>query len=89
MTDRIQAEAREKQAVFFNSDDDLFSVLTFDLVIAVCAMLFAILANPKRPFERGAFSLLMLLSLGLYLSWRALDTLPPLRRSSAAFASRS
>ncbi|MDK4718214.1 glycosyltransferase family 2 protein [Rhizobium sp. CNPSo 3968] len=68
--------------MFFSSDDDLFSVLIFDLVIAACAMLFAMLANPKRPFERAAFSLLMLLSLGLYLSWRALDTLPPFELSA-------
>ncbi|MDE1993918.1 MAG: glycosyltransferase [Rhizobiaceae bacterium] len=63
--------------MFFSSDDDLFDVLTFDVVIAACAILFALLADPKRTFDRVAFSLLMLSSLGLYISWRALDTLPP------------
>ncbi|AYG70091.1 MULTISPECIES: cellulose synthase catalytic subunit [unclassified Rhizobium] len=63
--------------MFFSSDDDLSNVLTFDVVIAACAILFALLADPKRTVDRVVFSLLMLASLGLYISWRALDTLPP------------
>ncbi|MDL2409842.1 glycosyltransferase family 2 protein [Rhizobium calliandrae] len=68
--------------MFFSSTDDISSVLGFDLLIAICALLFAMLGDPKRVFERAAFSLLMLLSLGLYISWRALDTLPPFEFSA-------
>ncbi|MGG6897603.1 MULTISPECIES: glycosyltransferase family 2 protein [Rhizobium] len=64
--------------MYFNSDGDVQTVLWFDLAIAACAILFAFVADPKRSFDRFAFGIIMLMSLGTYIVWRALDTLPPL-----------
>jgi len=67
--------------MYFSPDGDVQSVLYVNLVIALCAILFTILADPRRVLDRLAFSAIMLLSLGLYIFWRATDTLPPFELS--------
>lgn len=63
--------------MYFSSDGDIQSVLFVNLVIAICAILFTMMADPGRLVDRLAFSVIMLLSLGIYIVWRAVDTLPP------------
>lgn len=62
--------------MYFSSDGDVQSVLYVNLVIAICATVFTMLADPRRLPDRLAFSAIMLLSLGIYMLWRATDTLP-------------
>ncbi|HCV72310.1 MAG TPA: hypothetical protein DHE23_14275, partial [Agrobacterium sp.] len=57
----------EDKSMYFSPDGDVQSVLYVNLVIALCAILFTILADPRRVLDRLAFSAIMLLSLGLYI----------------------
>lgn len=70
--------------MYFSSEGDIQSILYVNLVIALGAILFAMLADPKRFVDRLAFSVIMLLSLGTYIVWRAVDTLPPMEFSLEA-----
>ncbi|ANV26743.1 MULTISPECIES: glycosyltransferase family 2 protein [Agrobacterium] len=67
--------------MYFTSEGDVQSVLYVNLIIALCAILFTMLADPRRTLDRLAFSAIMLLSLSVYILWRATDTLPPLELS--------
>ncbi|WP_313474938.1 glycosyltransferase, partial [Agrobacterium pusense] len=67
--------------MYFTSEGDVQSVLYVNLIIALCAILFTMLADPRRTLDRLAFSTIMLLSLSVYILWRATDTLPPLELS--------
>jgi len=67
--------------MYFSADGDIQSVLFVNLVIALCAILFTMLADPRRALDRLAFSTIMLLSLSIYILWRATDTLPPFELS--------
>jgi cellulose synthase (UDP-forming) len=63
--------------MYFSANGDVQNVLSVDIAIALCAILFVMVADPRQWFDRLAFSIIMLLSLGVYITWRALDTLPP------------
>ena len=63
--------------MYFSAEGDVQSVLYVNLTIAMGAILFALLADPRKMVDRLAFSIIMLLSLGVYIVWRATDTLPP------------
>ncbi|ENN89335.1 Beta 1,3 glucan synthase catalytic subunit [Rhizobium freirei PRF 81] len=63
--------------MYFHSDDDIQAVLQIDLLIAAIVIIFAVVADPKSTLDRVAFGAVMLTSLGVYIAWRALDTLPP------------
>ncbi|MEK1889320.1 MAG: glycosyltransferase [Phyllobacterium sp.] len=70
--------------MFFNADNDVAGVLLFDLGIGLMFIAFAKLADRNRLLDRLLFGGLTMLSLGLYLSWRWVDTLPDLELTGAS-----
>ncbi|HTF71299.1 MAG TPA: glycosyltransferase family 2 protein [Edaphobacter sp.] len=70
--------------MFFNVNDDVSSVLLFDLGIGLLFVVFSRLAHRDRLIDRVLFGSATILSLVLYISWRWLDTLPDLEVTGAS-----
>ncbi|WP_457302274.1 glycosyltransferase family 2 protein, partial [Phyllobacterium sp. P5_D12] len=70
--------------MFFNVNDDVSSVLLFDLGIGLLFVVFSRLAHRDRLIDRVLFGSATILSLVLYISWRWLDTLPDVEVTGAS-----
>ncbi len=64
--------------MFFDVNDDVASVLVFDVGVALTFIVFSRIADRERLADRIVFGSAAILSLVLYISWRWLDTLPDL-----------
>ncbi|ATU95691.1 glycosyltransferase family 2 protein [Phyllobacterium zundukense] len=64
--------------MFFDVNDDVASVLVFDVGVALTFIVFSRIADRERLADRILFGSAAILSLVLYISWRWLDTLPDL-----------